>query len=65
MTENWDGRTHVGIVQRVNLSDEQRQAMAKEQSAGQVIRLRFGDSLSVLKTLPEASIGAVVTDPPY
>jgi len=32
---------------------------------GQIIRLRFGDSFSVLKSLPESSIGALVTDPPY
>ena len=29
------------------------------------IRLRRGDCVEVMKSLPEASVGAVVCDPPY
>lgn len=31
----------------------------------QVIRLRFGDCFEKLKEIPEGTIGATVTDPPY
>lgn len=31
----------------------------------QTIQLRLGDCIEVLKTLPDGSIGAIVTDPPY
>jgi len=30
-----------------------------------VIRLRLGDSSEVLRELEDASVGAVITDPPY
>ena len=33
--------------------------------AGQTLRLRHGDCLEVLADLPEASVGAIVSDPPY
>lgn len=32
---------------------------------GQIIRLRLGDSLELLKTFPDNSVGTVITDPPY
>lgn len=31
----------------------------------QTIRLRQGDSIEVLKALPDGSVGAIITDPPY
>jgi len=42
--------------------------MSKEvwgRMAGQTLRLRHGDCVEVMKSLPEASVGAVVCDPPY
>jgi len=31
----------------------------------QVLRLRLGDSFELLKQMEDASVGGVVTDPPY
>jgi DNA modification methylase len=42
--------------------------MSKEvrgRMAGQTLRLRLGDCVEVMKSLPESSVGAVVCDPPY
>jgi predicted methyltransferase len=33
--------------------------------AVQTLRLRHGDCVEVLKGLDEASVGAIVSDPPY
>lgn len=30
-----------------------------------IIRLHLGDCFDVLKTLGEASVGGIITDPPY
>lgn len=43
--------------------------MATENSASrratQTIQLRLGDCLDVMQSFPDASVGAVVCDPPY
>ncbi len=39
--------------------------MADYVSAEPVPDLRFGDCLTIMRTLPDGSIDAVVTDPPY
>lgn len=33
-------------------------------SSDQVLQLRLGDCIEVLKNIPEGSVGAIVTDPP-
>lgn len=42
--------------------------MTKEVTARRAVhtvRLRHGDCVEVMKSLPESSVGAVVCDPPY